>query len=354
MKRRLVLAATALALASLSGCATLPTVKQLAAGPAPHADLPDDFPLLDGRSRFRQIFCDVLAAQPDGEARNRDCADWLWNVGEEWPAATRPLPAADTSPQVFLVTGAFSECVGEEAAPFRDAARQLASRGYRISTIVVSGRSGSSHNARQIAQRLEPARPGEEGPVVLVGYSKGTNDILQFLVEHPGPASRVTDVVSVAGAVGGSPLAELGARAYRWLFDWIPSSRCVPGDGAVVDDLRPEVRKNWLASHPLPRETRYHSLAAFTTRDRVARALYAPWKALLEHDRYADGQLLARDMLIPGSTLLGYVNADHWSAAVDVEAAHPVLGARLDPEPFPRLVLLEAVLLQLADEPGDR
>ena len=45
-------------------------------------------------------------------------------------------------------------------------------------------------------------------PLVLIGYSKGTSDILQFLVDFPGHASRVDAVVSIAGSVGGSPLAE--------------------------------------------------------------------------------------------------------------------------------------------------
>jgi hypothetical protein len=43
------------------------------------------------------------------------------------------------------------------------------------------------------------------------------------------------------------------------------------------------------------------------------------------------------------------VHADHWSAAIDVEIVHPLLGTRPDPAPFPRAALLEAMLLQLAE-----
>jgi hypothetical protein len=93
-------------------------------------------------------------------------------------------------------------------------------------------------------------------------------------------------------------------------------------------------------------------MAAFTTRPRVAAALVPTWEQLLRHDPYNDGQLLARDALIPGSTLLAYLDADHWAAAIDVESAHHWLAARQDPVPFPRAALLEAVLLQLAEARG--
>jgi hypothetical protein len=84
----------------------------------------------------------------------------------------------------------------------------------------------------------------------------------------------------------------------------------------------------------------------------MSAALVPAWKLLLKHDRRNDGQLLARAALIPGSTLLGYLNADHWSAAIDVESVHPILGARPDPAPFPRTALLEAILLQVAESRG--
>ena len=290
----------ALAWASLAACTSLPTREKLAGAPAPHHATEAASGLVDGRSRFRQLFCSALARRTAaGAGDDRPCSDWLWDLGDEPPATDRPLPAVDRPPQVFLVTGAFSECVGPEALPFRSAAAQLAGEGHRISTIVVAGRSGSEHNARQIAQRLESMLPGEEGPVVLIGYSKGANDILQFLVQHPATAARVRAVVSVAGAIGGSPLAEIGDAAYRWLFDWIPSGRCPPGDGGVLASLRPELRRAWLAANPLPAATRYYSIAAFTTHDRLARILRSPWKWLLERDVHADGSARGTD-LAPG------------------------------------------------------
>jgi hypothetical protein len=343
-------AAALLGSALLAGCASLPTRTDLLAGPAPHEAMRDEEGVVDGRARFREIFCGVLRAQSADTMPSPDCAEWLWRLDGETPAAPRPLPPADLRPQVYLVTGAFSDCLGDEAKPFHGAVPALEASGYRIATIVVSGRSGSAHNAGQIAERLASAPPGEEGPVVLIGYSKGATDILEFLVRYPDLAARVDSVVSIAGAIGGSPLADEVDAFYDLLLSRIPEADCPPGDGGVVDSLRVETRRDWLAQHALPGTVRYFSIAAFTTRPRVAAALVPTWEQLLRHDRYNDGQLLARDALIPGSTLLAYLDADHWAATLDVESAHHRLAARQDPVPFPRAALLEAVLLQVAEE----
>jgi hypothetical protein len=63
-----------------------------------------------------------------------------------------------------------------------------------------------------------------------------------------------------------------------------------------------------------------------------------------------DGQLLFVDQLIPGSALLGYINADHWTVAVPVEE---VFSGR---DPVKKLedrnlrnLLFEALVLFLAE-----
>lgn len=96
----------------------------------------------------------------------------------------------------------------------------------------------------------------------------------------------------------------------------------------VGQEGRAQARRDWLQKNTLPGFVQYFSLAAFTTRAHLSAALAPVWKRLLRYDYRNDGQVLARDSLIPGSTLLGYLDADHWSAAIDVESVHPVIGAR--------------------------
>ena len=64
------------------------------------------------------------------------------------------------------------------------------------------------------------------------------------------------------------------------------------------------------------------------------------------------------DALIPGSTLLGYVNADHWAIAMPISREMPLVADTfIDRNAFPREVLLEAIVRfveesMLENEPG--
>ncbi len=304
--------------------------------------------IVDRRGEFRHLFCDSLEAFPEDAQSRVSCDFWLHRLDDEPPQAPAPRSAPSSALQVLLVTGAFSECFGEDARPFASAIGPLRDNGHRIDTIVVGGRSGTAHNAREIAQYMEqwPVRP--DIPLVLVGYSKGTSDILQFLVDFPGHAGQVDAVVSVAGSVGGSPLADTFDELYKFLFSHLPAGHCAPGDGDVVHSLRPDVRDQWLRENDLPSHVRYYSLAAFTTRERIARALVLSWETLLKHGRRNDGQLLVQDALIPGSALLGYLDADHWAVALDIEDDSPLLAHRKVDAQFPHFALLQAILQQVA------
>ena len=341
---------------ALPGCVSVPASDELLRAPAPHLAPGAPSGIVDARGEFRQLFCASLEQYPEDAASPVPCDFWLHRLEDEPPGAPIPQPVPSTPLQVLLVTGAFSECFGEEALPFGSAVGYLRDQGFRIDTIVVGGRSGTEHNAKQIADFLTewPVRP--DVPLVLVGYSKGTSDILQFLLDFPKQAEQVDAVVSVAGSVGGSPLADRYDGLYEFLFSHLPSGHCPPGDGDVVHSLRTDVRDEWLRDHALPATIDYYSVAAFATRERVARALFLSWETLLEYDRHNDGQLLVQDALLPGSTLLGYLHADHWAVALDIEVESPLLAHRDEDAQFPHLAFLNAVLqgvsLRIGKEPS--
>jgi hypothetical protein len=108
--------------------------------------------------------------------------------------------------------------------------------------------------------------------------------------------------------------------------------------------LRTDIATQWLASNVLPAHVRYYSLASFTTLEHVARGLVATWKFLNQTDLRNDGQVIATDAVIPGATLLGYANADHWGIATTIESVHTYLGARPDPTLFPQETLLTSIV----------
>jgi pimeloyl-ACP methyl ester carboxylesterase len=327
----------------LAGCVSLPTAEELREAPSPHLQPGAPAGITDERPRFRQYFCSELEAAAAAGEGVEVCNSWLHRLADENDTA-QPEDRDRTSLQMLFVTGAFSECFDESARPFASAIGARAGSEDTFGTIVVGGRSGTVHNAGQIAGFLAAWPVDRERPLVLVGYSKGTSDILQFLVDYPELAARVSAVVSIAGAIGGSPIADRYDGLYDLLFSRFPTKRCEKGDGAVVDDLRTEVRKTWLAKNALPSHVRYYSLAAFTTRERVARALVSTWKSLLRDNRRNDGQLLPEDALLPDSVLLGYLNADHWAVAMELEKEHGVLAARRDESTFPHAALLGAML----------
>jgi hypothetical protein len=346
----LALAGALVALAGLAGCQAYPSRPAIEASVAAAPAMAGERAFRDGRARFREVFCAIATRDGAAGVEGPACETLLWRLADEpLPAERpRPLPPIDPSLRFFLVTGALSDCFGADALPYREGVERLAAAGVAVGTIRVSGRSGASHNARQIAGVLADAlEPADR--VVLVGYSKGALDILHFLDEFPEVARQVAAVVSLAGPIYGSPLAERGAWFYDHLLSHAFEGRCDPGDGGLVDSMLPDVRREWLATHPLPAGVAYFSVAAFTTRAHLAWALRPSWRLLAATDIRNDGQVLPGDAVIPGSTLLGYPNADHWGLAIAVERELAQLVDRPEGNVVPQPALLEAILRQVSE-----
>ena len=303
----------------------------------------------DGRARFRGIFCALADAHGVPQTRSPDaCAALLWRLADE-PVTDRDIvpPPIDTRLQVLVVGGAFSDCFGTASIAYRDGITALAASGLHITEVAISGRSSAGYNARSIARAMQDT---PAGPVVLLGYSKGTVDILVFLADYPELAGRVEAVISVAGPVYGSQLAQRGDWAYDTFLQHAFSGRCDPGDGGVLDSLLPETRLQWLAEHPLPESVRFYSLLAFTTSEHMARALGPSWEILAATDPRNDGQITISEGVLPGSTLLGYANTDHWGVAIDIEEELSFIAGRDDETPFPRSIMFEALIRYVSED----
>jgi hypothetical protein len=255
------------------------------------------------------------------------------------------------------VSGIYGACAAWLATPFADALAHLGRLGYRVGQLPVDARSGSARNAELIRDYLaaHPSAAGER--LVLVGYSKGIADILEGVAAHSGVREAVGAVVSVAGAVGGSPHADDLADPLRELLRRIDLPGCDPGDGGGIDSLRRSTRAAWLAAnrHRLPGGVRYYSVVAAPGPGRVSAVLRPAYRRLAGLDPRNDSQVLWADAVIPGGTLLGYVDADHWAAALPLVRAAPpglgpVLASLVDRNDFPREVLLEAVARYVGEE----
>jgi len=309
-------------------------------------------PVIDGRARFREIFCRLLAAEPGYEQMDEGCEAFLLRLSDE-PAnepQRRALPLVTTRYRVFIVPGFLNECVANLALPFTDAIESLNQGRFRVEEIVVGGRSSSDANATYLAEVIDHLRLAPDETIIFVGHSKGAVDILHCLVNFPQAARRVAAVVSVAGAINGSPLAAAMKTVYRNPTWKLLQAGCDTGDDGALDSLQPSTRLQWITANRLPGSVRYFSIGAFTEREQVNSVLKTGYDLLWPYSPRNDGLLLAADQLIPGGTLLGYANADHWSVALALENLNSLLSQTVQSHrPFPRRVLLEAALLYVSE-----
>jgi hypothetical protein len=339
--------AAALGLA-LSGCAGSPLVPfstdtpPLVLMPAGQAGIQDK------RGRFREIYCGVLNAR-EGEVPDlRPCDDALTRLGTE-PDGTGdavPLGASNRHLIAGVVPGIGYDCVAHWLQPAGTTAEHVKKYGYEMQLIKVDALSGTTRNAREIRDAIMAMDQGPQGQrLVLIGYSKGAPDVLQAIVDYPEIRPRVAAVVSVAGAVGGSPLANDAEQYQANLLTDFPGANCDPGDGGGVDSLRPAVRRAWLAANPLPTSVPTYSVVTLPQPERISSVLRSSARKLGMIDGRNDSQVIFYDQVIPGSSLVGYLNADHWAIALPIARSHTTVGSMFVTESaYPREAFLEALL----------
>ena len=302
----------------------------------------------DQRGRFREVFCEVLESRGTEWPDYRPCEEALTRVADE-PAGTGEPVDMEVNQQKFLaliVPGVGWECIEEWLEISESVGSLLKSFGFQAELLKVDGLSGSANNARQIRDKIA-ALPAEfDGiPILLIGYSKGAPDILQAIVEYPKLSERVVAVVSVSGAIGGSPLANAADQKDLNIIRRFPGANCSDGDGGAIDSLRPATRRSWLARNPLPDDIAYYSLVTYPNPDRISSVLGTSYRKLSQVDARNDSQLIYYDQVIPGSTLMGFLNADHWAVAVPIARSHSFVGSTfVDKNDYPREAMVEAAL----------
>jgi len=354
MQIRAFAASAALILATLllGGCATAPK-----APPADKYTVEVPAGVTDASGRFREIYCAVLQQHGQQLPDYRSCEAALTPLVLEPAGSGEPVPLGVSRRRLVagVVPGIGYACFRDWLNPPGTAAAYLRQYDYGQFMIDVEALSGIETNARQIRDAIM-AMPAEPGPprLVLVGYSKGAPDILEAVVRYPEIRDRVAAVVSAAGAVAGSALANDADQQQAELLRHWPGSDCDKGDGGGVASLRPDVRSQWLNRNPLPTGLSYYSLVTLPTPNRVSKVIEKSYKQLGEIDWRNDSQVIYSDQIIPGSTLLGFLNADHWAIAVPVNRSHPQLAKTfVDHNDYPREALVEA-LLRFVEEDLDR
>ena len=347
---------TALLLLATTGCANKP-LEPYTTDAAPLVLLPiERAGIRDARGRFREVSCAVLEAPGQDLPHYRPCEDALVRVGREPEGTGAPvsLGPAQRHLTAALVPGIGWECFEDWLGYENEFAEHLGHFGYGSRVLDVDGLSGTDNNARQIRdQILAQSAEIEPASLVLIGYSKGAPDVLTAVAEYPEIHPYLAAVVSVAGAVGGSPLANDATQGQAELLLHVPDAKCSSGDGKAVESLRPAVRQGWLQRHPLPDSLPYYSVVTYPLPDQVSSILKPSQRKLAAVDPRNDSQVIFYDQVIPGSTLLGYLNADHWAASVPIAEDHPFIARHfVDRNTFPREAMAEALMRFIEEDIG--
>lgn len=324
----------------------------------------------DARAEFAALLATELRASGDD-----DPARWLHGLSpNQLPGAVPAgLPstfaARAASTVVLVVGGLFGDCLGALAVPFGDGRvrqRELdLGEGYRqyddlglhsIRLVRLPGRASSETNGRLLAAAIgTEARRPEVQRIVLVAYSKGVTDALHALAllqREGGVPPKLAALVSVAGAVMGSPLADLYQPAYDAVSPSVAPFDCTPSQGGDVASLTRRERIAWLAANPPPHGPSYYSIVAHAPLDEIAPALRVTARQLATIDPRNDGQLIAADTVLPGSTLLAVARADHWDVAIPRDRdPNPLMRASTSGRGYPREALFRATIKWVVGAP---
>jgi hypothetical protein len=296
----------------------------------------------DRSADFGALFCSVLANEhPDGGDWG-DCSRYLSGPATKKDVALASLPS---NYRVLILPGFLSSCVSSTPA-LKQAGEHLHKEHALEVEYLQLPNASSEDNGKLIADYLKSHAAGDVRKYIVVGYSKGAPDFQVGIAHDPAAAANVAAFVSLAGAIGGSPVADaLPAMIQRYTKS-LNLGTCQGDIAQAARSLRRDLRHDFLTSHPDPVVPTY-SLAAISDKDTTSKMLLQAWQMLAAYDTDQDSQLTKHDAIVPGSTFLGTARADHLAVALAFEQSAE-FASLLDHNHYPRVTLLESIVRYVA------
>ena len=163
---------------------------------------------------------------------------------------------------------------------------------------------------------------------------------------YPEIHDRVAAVVSIAGAVGGSALANDAKQCQADLLRHWPDANCDAGDGGRRGQPASGDSQGLAGAEPAAVQCTLllaGDLAAIPSASRGSSG--GATRSLARSTGATTARSSTTTQIVPGSTLLGFLNADHWAVAVPLNRSHAIIGTSFaDKNDYPREALLEALL----------
>ena len=319
-------------------------------------------PVSDERVTFRNLLGAVVQQRHGCYPDERKLENILHDLGET-PSTPVPVPLPDTPSDlvVIIVSGVLWECVSDVSLPFGrgksvDIATEydyLKPRYGQVDVVHVRGIATSEHNAKIVEEAIRKHK--DAANVIIVAYSKGVPDTLEALRRMGSETPRnLRALVSVAGVVSGSPLADWLNR-YRHFLALLPTpSECSHVNENFLKSISRDRCLHWLSKYwgSMPQGVRYYSLVTFTKPKQMHWFLRLLYAKLAEVEPRNDSHMLIHDQVLPGADLLGYVKSDHWAVALPFNRSSGSFWQWLlrNHNAFPREVLFEAILRFVEDD----
>ena len=294
----------------------------------------------DQRTAFADVFCSVLNKENPDQGTWGDCSQYLDAKPNGTPITLGPI---STKYRVLVLPGFMSSCVSSVEAMQKGQDHLRKDHGVDVEYLSLPNDS-SENNGKVIADYLRKHAANDMRKYIVIGYSKGAPDLQVGLAQDPEAAKQVAAFVSLAGAVGGSPVANTIPALVDRYAKSLNLGGCQGDIAEAARSLRSDVRQAFLSSHPDPIVPTY-SVSAVSDASNTSKLLLQAWQLLAAYDKQQDSQVTKQNSVVPGSTFLGEAKADHLAIALAFEdSAQAQIKSFLDHNHYPRSALMESIV----------